>query len=122
MKQKKINEAYPALVRLSHLTLPPSKAYGIYKMGASINKQYEFAAGEQRKYLDEYGGKPTEDGSIQFKTPKKCSQFKGKIEELNDLDVDVTIEPIELTEADIGTQKISPADIASLEGFISFNL
>lgn len=120
MKQANINKAYASLQKLKELRLPMKKAYGIYKLCTAIQEPYAFALGEEQKYLAEYGGKPNGDGTITFATPMDCAAFRDKLEELNNMDVDITVETVTLTEADFGEQMITPSDIANLEGFVTF--
>lgn len=120
MKQESINRAYSTLLTLKDYKLPLKKAYAIYRLYTSISDAYEFALNEEQKYLAEYNGKPNGDGTVVFSTPTDCAAFRDKVEELNNMDVDITIEPVTLTEKDLGEQTITPADIANLEGFVAF--
>ena len=120
MKQESINRAYSALLKLKDYKLPLKKAYAIYRLYQSITGAYEFAMNEEQKCLSEYKGKPNGDGTVVFATPTDCASFRDKVEELNNMDVDITIEPVILTEQDLGEQRITPADIAGLEGFVTF--
>lgn len=120
MKQESINRAYSALLKLKDYKLPLKKAYAIYQLYQSISSAYDFALSEEQKYLMEYKGKPNGDGTVVFATPTECAAFRDKVEELNNMDVDISIEPVTITEKDLGEQMITPADIADLEGFVTF--
>lgn len=120
MKQERINKAYISLVKLREYNLPVKKAYAIYKMLSVVEGAYEFAFGEEKKYLDEFGGTIKNGVEIVFETPEKCAMFKTKINELYEAEVDIEIEPVTLTEGDLKEQTLTPADIANLDGFVVF--
>lgn len=120
MIQEKINKAYGSLMKLNNFKLPVKKAYAVYKMVQDVDKAYQFALSEERKYMDEFHGVPKEDGSITFPTPSDCTAFKVKLDELCNVEVDIPIEVVKLGERDLGEQTLSPADIFNLEGFVDF--
>lgn len=120
MKQESINRAYSSLLKLKDYKLPLKKAYAIYKLYTAISESYEFALGEEQKYMMEYKGKPNGDGTVTFATPTDCAAFRDKVEELNNMDVDVNVEAVAISERDLGEQAITPSDIANLEGFVTF--
>lgn len=120
MKQESINRAYSSLLKLKDYKLPVKKAYAIYRLYSSIEGAYEFALNEEQKYMTEYKGKPNGDGTVTFATPTDCASFRDKVEEMNNMVVDISIEPVTLTEKDLGEQMITPSDIANLEGFVTF--
>lgn len=120
MKQEKINRAFPSLMKLRDINLPVKKARAIYKMYVTVEGAYEFALGEEKKYLSEFNGTVAGDGSINFNSPEECAAFKEKFEELVHSEVDLNIEPVVLSENDIGDQTLTPGDIYNLEGFVIF--
>ncbi len=120
MKQATINSAYTALMKLQNYKLPVKKAYAIYQLCKVLETPYKFAVAQERKYLDECHGAPGGDGTVKFPTPAECTAFKEKIEALNRMDVELEPEPVELGESDLGDQMVTPADIAALEGLVSF--
>jgi len=120
MKQEKINKAYGSLGKLSDYSLPVKKARGIYNLMKAVENAYQFALSEEKKYLAEYGGKIEENGSIVFETPTDCALFKDRLDELCNMEVDIEVEPIILSEQDFGEQTLTPADIYNLEGFVCF--
>lgn len=120
MEQKKINRAFPSLIKMRDLNLPVKKARAVYKLYVATEEAYNFAADEEKKYLDEFRGVLANDGNINFQTPEECAAFKEKFEELCHSDVELDIEPVVLTEDDLGDQKLTPGDIYNLEGFVTF--
>lgn len=120
MKQEKINRAFPSLMKMRDINLPVKKARAIYKMYVAVEGAYEFALGEEKKYLNEFNGTVSGDGSINFKTTEECMAFKDKFEELVASEVELDIEPVTISESDIGDQMLTPGDIYNLEGFVIF--
>ena len=119
MKQGRVNKAYNSLSKLVEYNLPIKKARGVYKLMKAVEDAYQFAVSEERKYLAEYNG-VINDNTITFETPTDCAAFQDKVAELNNMDIDVEIETVTLTEQDIGEQKLTPIDIYNLEGFVIF--
>lgn len=120
MTQNKVNKAYPALMRLSELRLPVKKARGLYTLIKKTEEHFQFAVNEERKYITESNGIENEDGTITFKSPEQFAQFQEKMAELKELAIEWDIEPVVLTEKELGEQVISTSDIYNLEGFVSF--
>lgn len=120
MTQFKINKAYSTLVRLAELKLPLKKAYELYKMTKSMEQSYQFAISEEQKYINEFNGTINPDGTVSFEDAIKFGAFQEKLAALNDMEVEIDITPIVLSEKDMGEQPITPAEIFSLEGFVSF--
>lgn len=120
MKQKDILRAYSSLIALNALKLPVKKAYAIYKLFKTVDTQYQFISNESKKSIDRHSGELNSDGMVKFKDEDECVECKKELNELNDMDVDVEIPPVELSEEDLAGQTISPADIYNLEGFVTF--
>lgn len=120
MTQHEVNKAYPALMRLSESRLPVKKARGLYEVTKKAEEHFQFAIAEERKYIVEFNGQERPDGTVSFASPEDFAKYQEKMTELNTLEVEWDIEPVVLTEAEIGEQPISPADIHSLEGFVTF--
>lgn len=60
---------------------------------------------------------------VKFKNEDECVECKKELNELNDMDVDVEITPVELSEDDLAGQTISlPISIISRGLSHSFNL
>lgn len=120
MKQENINRAFHSLSKLNEYRLPVKKAYGVYKLMKAIEPAHRFAFEQEQKYLAEYHGTVAESGTVAFESPADCAAFKDKLEELCNIDVDVELEPVTLSEKDLGEQQVTPADIFNLEGFVTF--
>lgn len=120
MRQEQINRAFPSLVKMRDINLPVKKARAIYKLYVAVESAYDFALGEEKKYLSEFNGTVADDGSINFNSPEECMAFKDKFEELVNSEVELDIDPVTLSENDIGDQMLTPGDIYNLEGFVIF--
>ena len=120
LKQHQINKAYGALKRLEKMQLPVKAAYSIFMLIKQLTPAYEFELDRERKLLESYHGTMNQDGSIAFETSEDASRFGAEIEELNSLDVDVKIKPVQINFDDLDQQTLTPYDISCLEGFVSF--
>lgn len=120
MKQGQINKAYAALTRLAECRLPISKARAIYVLLKEAEEFYKFAMQEESKYIKEYNGKITSNGSISFDKPEDSRRFQEKLIELNNSEVEWDVSLITLEDIDMGDNVISPSDIYYLEGIVSF--
>jgi len=120
MKQYKINKAYPALMRLADFRLPINKARKLYDITNCLAEHFKFALSEERKYIEDCNGTSNDDGTVSFPSPEYFGQYQEKMIELNELEIDINIDPVILTESEIGNQTISISDIRNLEGFVSF--
>ncbi len=120
MTQLEIVKAYEALQRLTDLSLPLAKARAIYSMVKKADEHFQFAVKEEGKYVTEFNGTLAEDGNVSFATADDMKGFSKKVEALNKSEVEWDIPPVTLTEKDLGSQIITPKDIAALEGFVNF--
>lgn len=121
MKQYKINNAYPILVKIMNFDLPIYKAKEIYLLIKAIEKHYKFALEREKKNIEDCSGIIQDDGSIKFETPEKTQLFREKSEELYNMEVSIDISPIHLSYDDVKEQKLKPIDIFNLEDFIVFD-
>ena len=120
MKQIKINKAYPVILQLCEFKLPIKKARSLYHVSSEMREHFEFAASEERKCVAECHGEYNQDGTIKFQNQEDFEKFQSRTDELNNSDLEWDIEPIVLTDSDIGNQCISVSDIRDLEGFVIF--
>lgn len=120
MTQYKVNKAYGALSRLTEFKMPVKKARALYTITKKAEEHFNFAVQEEKKYIAECNGKINDNGSVSFETPELFKEFQEKLMELNESEVDLDIQPLILTDADIGEQSISASDMYALEGFVSF--
>lgn len=120
MTQFNVNKAYVVLAKISEFKLPVKKAYEIYKLAKTLEERYRFAVDEEKKYIEEFNGTINNDGTVSFENAEIYGAFQEKLSELNDMQVDIEITPVVLTEKDLGEQTISPSDIYNLEGFVTF--
>ena len=120
MKQININKSYPSIMRLCEFKLPIKKARQIYRISKEIREIFDFAVAEEKKSVAECHGAYNPDGTVKFSSQGDFEQFQCRMEELNNSEIDWKIEPVILTEDDIGAQTISVSDIQDLEGFVIF--
>ena len=120
MKQLEINTSYNALVRLSQVRLPIKTAFSVYQLVKKIEEPYKFALEEEKKLINKYNAEVKENGIISFSSAEDKNSFQNELQELNQLDHDIEIEPIVIKIEDLGEQTITPSDIFALEGFVEF--
>ena len=120
MKQSEINKSYNALVRLSQMRLPIKTAFSVYQLVKKIEEPYKFALEEEKKLINKYNAEVKENGIISFSSAEDKNSFQNELQELNQLDHDIEIEPIIIKIEDLGEQTITPSDIFALEGFVEF--
>lgn len=120
MKQSEINKSYNALVRLSQVRLPIKTAFSVYQLVKKIEEPYKFALEEEKKLINKYNAEVKENGIISFSSAEDKDSFQNELQELNQLDHDIEIEPIVIKIEDLGEQTITPSDIFALEGFVEF--
>lgn len=120
MKQSEINKSYNALVRLSQMRLPIKTAFSVYQLVKKIEEPYKFAFEEEKKLINKYNAEVKENGIISFSSAEDKNSFQNELQELNQLDHDIEIEPIVIKIEDLGEQTITPSDILALEGFVEF--
>ena len=120
MKQKEAIDAYGAILRLSEIALPLQDAYKIFCLRRKIEPIYQFEVEREKALLGELNGALMPDGSVQFKNTEDCVEFKNKVAELNDMEVEADFEPIQIKIENLGKVEIKPADISRLCGFVEF--
>ena len=120
MKQSEINKSYNALVRLSQVRLPIKTAFSVYQLVKKIEEPYKFALEEEKKLISKYNAEVKENGIISFSSAEDKNSFQNELQELNQLNHDIEIEPIVIKIEDLGEQTITPSDIFALEGFVEF--
>ncbi len=131
MKQGKIIEAYKVLQRLSALPLPLTAAYGLHKLRNALQSQWDFQLEQEDKVIQECDGIVDENGIIHFPDDpprgeeanetndygKSREEFNKRINELSELDAEVTLPVVSLSINTPG-MKLSMNDLAALDGFV----
>ena len=127
MKYLQVVQAAQAIESIQQLRLPYAKARKIYEISKKLRCEYEFYANEEAKLVNEYAvkgenGRPIirENGMITFPDLEAKEAYSHEILKLNEMFVEMRIEPVTLTAAEIGTQTIQPEAISRLEGIIIF--
>lgn len=120
MKQYQINKAYSALGRLANMPLPVRVARDLYMLSKQLDDSYNFELEQEKKLIAKYNGVFTNDGGVTFANSEDANAFGEELTELNNLEVDVEFDPVVIDCDAMGDQKISPFDIACLDGFVFF--
>ena len=105
-------------------------AYSIYKLYKELGNAIEFGIERERSLLNKYDGRFMSNGYIEFvhgkdadakqKGIENMNKYMEEMEELNSMELPDEFSPLTLSYDSFGDQKITPDDIAALEGFVSF--
>jgi len=121
IKLEAIPSIYAALSVLAALRLPFPKALALSKLCGRFSELQQVYLQQLNALAQEHGTKFLPNGS--FPMPEDTGRRQALCEALDTLiaeEVEVECEPIEISAADIGEQKIGAADILALEGIITF--
>lgn len=120
MTQLEIQQSYKALKNISEINMPLECAYKIYTMTNELEKHITFGAEQEKKIIARYNGEIRPDGLITIPDSDNYDDFQRDMKELFELDIDVSIDPIEINVSQIKNAYISPADIKYLKNLIHF--
>jgi hypothetical protein len=87
-------------------------------MKDALQSQYDFQCQEETKSFNENHGSFNDQGKMIFPSMEEYKAFEYKMEELRNLDIDITITPIEIPVND--NIILSADEIKNLIGFINF--
>lgn len=121
MTLQQMLNAIPALQNIVNLKLPAKQAYALFKLGKEINNQREFFAEEEKKLIEKYNGKVSEQGQITFEDAANQQNFLKDYIELNNMDADISVNlPIEIDIDYLGGENLTANDIETLFDIINF--
>ena len=120
MKQYQINKAYSALSRLANMQLPVRDSRNLYMLSKQLDNAYNFELEQEKKLIEKYHGVFTKDGGVTFANSDDSNGFGAELKELNNLEVEVEFDPVVIDCDAMGDQRISPFDVACLDGFVMF--
>lgn len=120
MKQYQINKAYSALSRLANMQLPVRDSRNLYMLSKQLDDAYNFELEQEKKLIEKYHGVFTKDGGVTFANSDDANGFGAELKELNNLEVEVEFDPVVIDCDAMGDQRISPFDVACLDGFVMF--
>lgn len=118
MKQGKIVNAYKALRELEQEKMPMKTAYKLYKLRKQLEKGFDFQREQEEKLLEDFGAKVLDGGLVQFQTVDDRKAYEAQIAELNDMESDVEVNPVDMGLTD--EVSITPDAIEALEGIVNF--
>ena len=120
MKQYQINKAYSALGRLANMQLPVRDSRNLYMLSRQLEDAYSFELKQEKKLVEKYHGIIDNGGGVTFPNSDEAKKFGEEIAELNNLEVEIDFDPVVISCDSIEDQRISPYDIACLDGFVMF--
>ena len=120
MKQGKAVNAYKTLCKLSNKQLRLKTAYEIYVLKNKLKEIYDFQIEQEKKLIEEYGARFSEDGKLQFCNTEDATNFMKMINEISELDCEIEYMPVSISsDEDI---MISIDEIENLKGFVEFRM
>lgn len=120
MKQYQINRAFGALGRLANMQLPVRDSRNVYMLSKRLENAYNFELEQEKKLIEKYHGTLSNDGGVVFQNSEDAAGFNAELAELNNLDVEVEFDPVVINCDAMDDQRITPFDIACLDGFVTF--
>lgn len=120
MTQLKLCKAYEALDSFAkNISLPATKAFAIYMLAKSVKPLYEARVDVERDIIERFDIK-VNGGRFIFNTQEDAEAYSREMSLLNENEVEIDIMPVVIALDDIGDQKITPAQMEALEGFVRF--
>lgn len=137
MKQIQAIRAYQTLMQMRDMPLSISAAYKITMLLKKLDSIYTSQIDLERGLLAKHNGIVTDDGGVTFTLPnhdekielseeeralltKHAQDFNEELNELNNQDVELEIQPIKLKFSELEGTKLTIQDMLSLEGFVEF--
>lgn len=120
LTQIKLCKAYEALDNFAKsIALPATKAFAIYMLAKSVKPLYEARVDVERDIIERFDIK-VNGGRFIFNTQEDAEAYSREMSLLNENEVEIDIMPVVIALDDIGDQKITPAQMEALEGFVRF--
>ena len=117
-RQYQVNTAYGILRRMMDRQLPLRVSYDLFRLAMATEQNYVFELKRESELVNRFGGVIDKEGGVRFGDDGKAQEFKNALAELNQLEVEIEIPEIviELNE----DMKITPEEVAGLNGFVTF--
>lgn len=117
MKQSEIIKAYKAIIKLGQQDLPIRLAFDLFKIKMALQPHFDFQVNEEKKASANATANP--DGSVTFSSLEEADAFRKKLRELNDIDVELKVKPVQIP-LSIPGLTLSMEDIEALDCFVKF--
>lgn len=110
--------AFPVLSAIiaDKRVLPMKGAYRVARMASKLQAEYQVIAGKRDAIIFGYDYKAkVADGAEEVPTvpPDKVEEFRAQVSELFETDIEVDVQPIPLSQLDLGPDR--PAEISAAE-------
>lgn len=121
MKQYQFARGYQTLCKFaSSITLPVKTAYDVFVLKKKMEPIYMARVEAEKSFIETCGGKIGSDGFPVFKSEADADEYRKQLIDLNDVDVDEKLNPVEVSFDSLNGQALLPSDIEALEGLITF--
>lgn len=123
MKQGKYVNAYNTIVRIGDQPVPLSTGLKLFNLKKQLEPQFEFQTESEDKILGQYSPQKAIRASngkfiLSFETPEIAAEAQKLLKELEEMEVNLEIIPIMISESDGLTLTIN--DIDALSPFVEF--
>jgi hypothetical protein len=118
MELRKLIDALPALREIAGQRLPMRTLYKVTRTMQAIQPQLDFYDTQYRMLVKDYC---VEQNGEYVLDESRVAEFTERLNELQNLDVDLNIKPMRLIEGETEYLKLSYNDICSLEGIIEID-
>lgn len=115
--QKSAVRAYHTIVKLSNEPLPLPVSYKLFKLKKKLSPHFEFQSEQEVALIEQLHAK-YDDGGWVFETDEDRDTFIAKIKEINEMDIEVDIDPEKLPLGE--NLMLSISDMEALADFIEF--
>ena len=111
--QGKALSAYTTLLMMSKKPMNSLSSYKLFKIKKALADIVEFQAEQERKLVANYGGSVNENGRVMFTDKTQEAEYGKAFKELQTLECEVNVEPIEMNPVEIPDMSISEIEILS---------
>lgn len=123
MTLKQCVEAYAALLELMPKEWEYQTAYALATLKRQLQPQADFYTGEEMRLVEEFAKRDgagkiewTGPGKFQFAEPSRAAEYAARRTELGNVEVREEMKPLRAP----APERISPALLVALDGFIDF--
>ena len=118
MKQSKLARAYKVLNDLGQQRLPSMIAYKLFKLKKQLQPVWDFQVEQEQQIFEMYPPVQKEDNAFKFESPEQKKGFLDAFDELNNMESDLEITPINVPL--LPEMRLSGNDLEILEDLVFF--
>ena len=116
MKQSQIVKAYKVIEKYEDKELPLDISFAFFKLKKLLQAQWDFQIETEKKIFGRHKIQQTENNVLQFETAEDTNDFFEELNDLAELDVDLSFKKIKVNIGD--RMNLSIADLEALDEFM----